>query len=94
MHSSEKLWPKPDWGNFAPCILPCKAEPKEISILEQDTFSNISRIYQSVMYNCLPGRLDQVNYAVSEKLRCHACEECTNERTDGKWKVEHSSGEL
>ena len=24
VHSSQKLWPKPDSGNFAPCILPCK----------------------------------------------------------------------
>ena len=39
------------------------------------------------MYNCLPGRLDQVNYAVSEKLRCHACEERMYERTN-RWKVE------
>ena len=24
VHSSQKLWPKPDKGNFSPCILPCK----------------------------------------------------------------------
>ena len=24
VHSSQKLCPKPDSGNFAPCILPCK----------------------------------------------------------------------
>ena len=24
VHSSQKLWPKPDSGNFAQCILPCK----------------------------------------------------------------------
>merc|ERR1712218_757306 len=24
VHSSQKLWSKPDEGNFAPCILPCK----------------------------------------------------------------------
>ena len=24
VHSSQKLWPQPDKGNFAACILPCK----------------------------------------------------------------------
>ena len=44
---SQKLWPKPDKGNFVPCILPCKIGGSQNlmsdkgAIIVQNTFSNI-----------------------------------------------------
>ena len=44
VHSSQKLWPKPDWGNFAPCsALKNRWFPElnEGAIFEQNTVSKI-----------------------------------------------------
>ena len=56
VHSSRNLWPKPAWGNFAPCILNCKKwhlKLKEGTIFKQNTFSPF--IYKSKCHMKLPG---------------------------------------
>ena len=57
VHPSQKLWPKPDQGNFSPCILPCKIGGSQ-NLLKERYLSktpNVTFVYLSKCYIKLPG---------------------------------------
>ena len=56
-HSSQKLWPKPDKGNFAPCILPCKIGGSQNLMKERylSKTPNVTFVYLSTCNTKLPG---------------------------------------
>ena len=44
--SSQKVWPKPDFGSFAPCTLPCKIGGSQ-NLTKERYLSNVTFVYLS-----------------------------------------------